>query len=282
MLLMCVTPCWGESSYDRELVVKDQARALKVKEVLDEMIRAYENEDAGEFVEYVSEERFRQDYLTFTDALYQDFRTYEIHHIDYWVQRVVSDNVKQFLYVNWEKRYETLEDSTQLLQKGLSCFVFDEINGDYLLIQLQGNDLFGASLPEWTDETPAIPGQETVPVSSAPTTGGSAPSPGGTPSVPASLPDLTIIDIFEDGSQLTVFISNNGTGASTATNVLMKDIGMAGPETTSKDIPGIPPGGTYSVSFPFAATAPPYWFTVDANATVTESNESNNTVTYNE
>lgn len=148
------------SSYDRELIVQDKTRAMQVESVFKEMMAAYEDEDPRSFLDYVSDERFRQDYITFTDALYSDFRNYEIHQVEYWIDKVVPDNVKQFLFVRWEKRYENLDDGRQLTQRGVSRFLFDEVEGDYLLIELAGNQLFGASLPEWVQEVPPISGQE--------------------------------------------------------------------------------------------------------------------------
>jgi len=148
------------SSYDRELIVQDKTRAMQVESVFKEMMAAYEDEDARGFLDLVSDERFRQDYITFTDALYSDFRNYEIHQVEYWIDRIVPDNVKQFLFVKWEKRYENLDDGRQITQGGFSRFLFDEVDGDYLLIELAGNPLFGGSLQEWREEVPPISGQE--------------------------------------------------------------------------------------------------------------------------
>ena len=150
------------SSYDRELIVQDKTRAMQVESVFKEMMAAYEDEDARGFLNFVSDERFRQDYITFTDALYSDFRNYEIHQVEYWIDKIVPDNVKQFLFVQWEKRYENLDDGRQLIQKGSSRFLFDEVDGEYLLIELAGNNLFGGSLQEWVEEVPPIAGQEAV------------------------------------------------------------------------------------------------------------------------
>jgi len=158
-LVLLSSAAFSETRYDRDLVVKDETRAMKVEKVFKDLIAAYEDEDPQGFLDLVSDDRFRQDYITFTDALYSDFRNYEIHRVDYWVDRVVSDHIKQFLFVKWEKRYETLEDGRQETQLGNSRFLFDEVNGKYLLIELAGNHLFGGSLDEWKEEVPIISGQ---------------------------------------------------------------------------------------------------------------------------
>lgn len=149
---------FAENSLEREIVVKDQSRSMKVESVFKELIKAYEDEDARGFLDRVSDERFRQDYITFTDSLYSDFRTFDIHQVDYWIDRIVPDNIKQFLYVKWEKRYETLDNGRQNTIRGYSRFLFDEVNGKYLLVELAGNSLFGGSLKEWNDELPKIAG----------------------------------------------------------------------------------------------------------------------------
>jgi len=276
---------YGDSSFDRELVIKNQGRADKVETVLRDLLRAYENEDAREFLDYVSEDRFRQDYLTFTDALYSDFRTYEIFRVDYWLDRVVPDNVKQFLYVRWEKRYETLDDARQLTERGFSRFVFDEVNGEYLLIELAGNDLFGSSLPEWTEETSSIPGQEAPPVNSSGNSVTTASTPSSTPSsitVPTPTPTPTKADLFiqsvgsNPASMFPVTIANNGTARSISTTVLITYHPGSSYGSITENIPPINSGDVYS----FTSLYDGYEVTlikIDPNNIVPESNETNNT-----
>lgn len=262
-LLCYAAQGFGESSFDRELVVTDQNRAAKVETVLRDLLRAYENEDAREFLDYVSEDRFRQDYLTFTDALYNDFRTYEIYRIDYWVDRVVGDHMKQFFYVRWEKRYETLDDARQMNEKGFSRFVFDEINGEYLLIELAGNDLFGSSLAEWTNETPSISGQEQT----------------NTSGTSASTPDLVMACATYDDSSPSVathhhefYIKNQGTAASGPSVIRTGTCGVGA--ELSLNVPSISPGQTVLVKD--GGSAPCATYRLDFTSVVSESNEGNN------
>jgi len=256
-----------DSMYDRELIVQDKTRAMQVEAVFKEMIAAYENEDAYGFLEHVSDERFRQDYITFTDALYSDFRNYEIHRIDYWIDKVVPDNVKQFLFVRWEKRYENLDDGRQLTQRGVSRFLFDEVDGRYLLIELAGNNLFGDSLPEWRQEVPQIVGQ--VAVAAA----------GNDNSNPTqNLPDLVILDAKWEPNYSGAF---EGTLA-----FAIRNIGMAasGPcdlgvelftHVVTITVPALGPNGDFS-SVRTNVTQPEV-LKVDYYDVVTESNENNNT-----
>ncbi len=258
-LILLTTLCYGESSFDRELIIKNQARATKVESVLKNLLRSYENEDAREFLDYVSEDRFRHDYLTFTDALYEDFRTYEIHQVEYWVDRVVADHVKQFLFVRWKKRYEMLDDGQQLKASGFSRFVFDEVNGKYLLIELAGNDLFGSSLAEWTSETPAIPGQESTSAKADLVM-----------SCATFIPGPSIVD-----DQHHFYIKNQGTVVA-GTSVLRVENEVWGAQLDfSINVPSILPGQTVHVEDAVHSRFQNY--RLDFTSVVSESNENNNT-----
>jgi len=160
LVLLFTTFLFGASEYDKNIVVKNQTRNDKVKTVFREMMDAYEEEDIGQFFFYVSEDRFEQDYMTFYEAIDEDIRVYDILSIDTWVNKITDDGVKRYLYVQWDKRYLATSNDKEINQRGYSRFLFDEVNGKYKLIQLAGNNFWGKSLPEWTEEVPEIAGQE--------------------------------------------------------------------------------------------------------------------------
>jgi hypothetical protein len=277
-LVLCSSTALCDSIYDRELIVQDKTRAMQVESVFKEMMAAYEDEDARGFLDHVSDERFRQDYITFTDALYSDFRNYEIHQVDYWIDRVVPDNVKQFLFVHWEKRYENLDDGRQITRKGVSRFLFDEVDGRYLLIELAGNNLFGGSLQEWVEEVPQIAGQ--IAVAGDKDNGGNDhgggdgnDDGGGVPVAP-ELPDLLILDAKWEPNYagalegaLSFVVRNIGLGAS---GPCLLGVGDA----TIVEIPPLEPQATFSTEL---GNVPHEMLTVDVQDTVEEEKEDNNT-----
>ena len=302
------------SSYDRELIVQDKTRAMQVESVFKQMMAAYEDEDARGFLDHVSDERFRQDYITFTDALYSDFRNYEIHQVDYWIDKVVPDNVKQFLFVHWEKRYENLDDGRQLTQKGVSRFLFDEVEGDYLLVELAGNHLFGGSLLEWTQEVPQISGQEvTAQVADIPTAVVTPPVPGAVcdsqnlnlcdasncafnggywydntcNTTPQGQPDLTVevYDFFYNYSTNlgTIYyrVINSGPVESGSCQLRWDDTGsisMPAPPIT-ESVGSVPAESSVTGTI-VGALVVSGQLTIDSNNEVSESNESNNVTIY--
>ena len=162
--------CAGE--YDKDIVVKNQSRNDKVATVFKQMMQMYEEEDLNGFFSYVSEDRFQQDYMTFYDAIDEDIRVYDILSVDTWINKTTEDGVKRFLNVQWEKRYESSKpvglnerdldasNEYEVFQRGTTEFLFDEINGEYKLIQIAGNNFWGGSLKDWTDEVGDIAGQE--------------------------------------------------------------------------------------------------------------------------
>jgi len=196
----------ASSDYDKDIIVLDQSRDDKVKIVFSELMQNYEEEDSYAFFKLISEERFIQDYMTFSEAIDEDFRKYEIVTVDTWIDKITSDGVKRYLYVKWEKRYETNDGRTQLTQRGYSRFLFDEINGNYKLIELAGNHLWGNSLSEWKEEVPQIAGQEpdVIPLEKG-------------------LPDLTILancpSGFGGAMPIDITITNIGDSATTSGSI---------------------------------------------------------------
>ncbi len=158
--LLLGTFVYSANDYDKNIIVKNQTRDEKVKSVFKKLMKYYEEEDEAGFFSLVSEDRFLQDFMLFEQAIEKDFRTYEILDFEYWIDKITSDGVKRYLYVKWEKRYELINTNDELIQKGYSRFLFDEINGKYKLIELAGNNLWGSSLAEWKEEIPHIAGEE--------------------------------------------------------------------------------------------------------------------------
>lgn len=255
LILVFSTSVFAQSSYDRTVEVLDNSRDEKVKEVFRELIAAYQDEDAREFLEHVSEDRFLQDYISFSDAIYQDFRYYDILQVDYWFDQIVpKGQVKRFLYVRWEKMYENLETSIRFNQRGYSRFLFDEIDGKYKLIELAGNNLWADSVEEWTDEVPSISGQEDV-----------------------QEPDLIVesITCTDSDTFVNLKITNIGTGTTKAGSIewSIKSVGVDFDGVISKDIAA----GEYEKVSIFINCNGSYSGTVDPDNKIPESNNDNNT-----
>ena len=264
LLLLFSINLYAESSYDRTVEVLDSTREEKVKQVFRELINAYQDEDARQFFEFVSEDRFLQDYITFSDGIYQDFRYYDILQVDYYFDQVVPKGIKRFLYVRWEKRYERLDTAEQLTQIGYSRFLFDEIDGKYYLIELAGNNLWADSIEEWREEVPSISGQVVY-----------APPPPGTTPPPTAKPDLVFGTVICSGSSVSFEIKNIGTAATTHGSIPYNVNG------TGFDYPSdLAAGASTGEISAIADCTTSGSLVVNSDGLIVESDMSNNTANY--
>ncbi len=272
VLVALICSLFASSDYDKDIIVLDQSRDDKVKIVFSELMQYYEEEDSTAFFDLISEERFIQDFMTFSEAIDEDFRKYEIITVDTWIDKITSDGVKRFLYVKWEKRYETNDGKKQLTQRGYSRFLFDEINGKYKLIELAGNHLWGNSLSEWKEEVPQIAGQELDVVQND---DGDTVTP-----VDDELPDLIISNVICGPSMVdphTIVISNIGDAEAVPSDYIRVAplTGMVYGDIEYKG--SLAAGESANVMFN-GDCGPGYSvFEIDPNSEIEEEDESNNT-----
>ena len=262
--IMLVVIGYASSDFDRDIVVKDQSRDEKVKTIFREMMDRYEEKDLDGFFSYVSEDRFLQDYMLFFEAIEKDMREYDTLSIDTWVDKITEDGVKRFLYVKWQKRYDKIDSDTQIQKLGYSRFLFDEINGEYKLIELAGNHFWGESLPQWTQEVPQIAGQEPE------------------QQVSTGLPDLVVVNETCVGISIVQFAIQN-IGQSATQNGAIEWSTSNGPTNDSGTYAGdLQPGATSStiIASVYDCTAATTTIIVDPNDFIQESDESNNQTSF--
>ena len=259
VFLLWASSVFGSSIYDKDIVVKNQSRDDKVKIVFKEMMQNYEEEYLSGFFSYVSEDRFVQDYMTFFEAIEKDMRVYDILSVDTWIEKITEDGVKRYLYVKWEKRYESATGSSLQTQRGYSRFLFDEINGEYKLIELAGNHFWGGSLPEWREEVPQIAGQE-IEVASTQSSEG--------------LPDLSVQNVTYNGGTYDLDFDIVNLGTASVNNIdYSASCGGYGGNYAGV----IAPGASVHIQIINAFGCTPGDFViVDPDLFIDESDESNN------
>jgi len=140
-ILLVLLLFFGSSIYAADEKSQDD---VKVEKTLKKMIRAYKNENLKAFFRHVSENRFQQDFLDFADDVGEDLRVHTILSIDTWVDKITIDGKKRFIYIKWDKRYQSItDDAAKLSKEGTSMFLFDNIKGKYKLIDFSGDAFFG-------------------------------------------------------------------------------------------------------------------------------------------
>ncbi len=269
--LILSTFLYASSEYDREIMVLNKTRDEKVAKVFKEMMETYDDEDVNAFFEYVSEDRFIQDYMLFYDAIELDMRVYDTLSIDNWIDKITEDGVKRFLYVRWEKRYlSTLgnDEDREIIQRGYSRFLFDEVNGKYKLIELAGNNFWGKSSSEWREEVPKIAGQEEIYQSAGQEDVYQSP---GQENNDGPLPDLIIEEAACTDPTTYVILKNQGLTDVTSTfRVRNNTTGASNDYTT-----GVMAGDTANIPIGGGCT-PGDEIEVDSENDIVESNENNN------
>ncbi len=259
------------SEFDKDITVLNQTRDEKVTKVFKEMMATYDDENVDDFFQYVSEDRFIQDYMLFYDAIELDMRVYDTLSIDTWIDKITEDGVKRFLYVRWEKRYlSTLGDSdTEIVQRGYSRFLFDEVNGKYKLIELAGNNFWGESSPEWKEEVPQIAGQEPETSKVATSTG----------VVVTGLPDLTVSILDCSGGYIYFTLNNEGAADTTAGSIEYEVYDGSLPATNAYTYNGDITAGTSTGTISQSHNCDAVYggsVTADPNDLIDESDETNN------
>ncbi len=265
---------YAQSDFDKDIVVLNQSRSDKVKAVFKELMNYYEEEDEQGFFSLVSEDRFLQDFMLFSEAIEKDFRLYDILSFDYWIDKITDDGVKRYLYVKWEKRFQANNQATEQTKTGYSRFLFDEINGKYKLIELAGNNLWGDSLDEWKEEVPEIPGQESEDETNSDTY---PPSESVDPNPPIEevfLPDLVIIESCVNSG--TFVIKNQGEGDTTSGYIEYSLTADDGQTATNIYEENLAAGETSSEIYCDAVSSYGGTIEVDPNNQIEESNEDNN------
>ena len=155
MMFLFSTLLMADSASDRTTRPLDNSAEELVKESFRALVSAYTDKDIAAFMDNVNEENFQQDYITFDDAIRQDFRVYNVFNLDYWFNQMIPDGNKlMYINVRWSKEYESLKSSKPLLKNGQSWFLFAKVEGSYKLIGMAGKPMWGESRNEWLQESP--------------------------------------------------------------------------------------------------------------------------------
>jgi len=155
LFLIVATLSFADSATDKTTRALDDSQEELVKESFRTLVSAYLDKDIETFMEHVSEAKFQQDYITFEDAIREDFRVYNLLDLDYWFEQIVPDGDDLiYMKVRWHKEYESICSSKLHRKNGVSWFLFMKRDGTYKLIGMAGQAMWGESRTEWLQETP--------------------------------------------------------------------------------------------------------------------------------
>lgn len=129
--------------------VKFNARTREevCREIFEALRRAYLNEQASAFMAYVSRD-YPRDYTTLREAVDRDCRNFDTRILDFWLDRVTSAGNDRLFDFRWEKQYDERATGRRTTARGATTFIFRQERDGYRLYDMQGDVLFGISLPE--------------------------------------------------------------------------------------------------------------------------------------
>jgi len=154
-VLLLSTLLFADSGSDRTTRALDNSPEELAKESFRTLVSAYLDKDIETFMDQVSEEKFQQDYITFDDAIRQDFRVYNLLNLNYWFDQITPDGENLiYMKVRWNKEYESITSSKLHRKLGVSWFLFIKSDKTYKLIGMAGQAMWGESRNEWLQETP--------------------------------------------------------------------------------------------------------------------------------
>lgn len=148
VLLVKITDTAGKTNEvdetRRELVFSDQDMNTVISEVMDQLVRAYEEENAAAFMRLVST-NFAGDSRVLDSAVRRDFSLFDNIDLGYSLNNVTATAGRVFVSFNYRRHLESSRYGTNLSDTGMTEFVFVQEGGRHVLYSLKKPVIFGLS-----------------------------------------------------------------------------------------------------------------------------------------
>lgn len=129
----------------KEVTVSEQNIQATIKDVLDKIIEAYRNEDAGRFMSFVSEE-FAGDATNLDRAIRKDFSLFDNIDLRYTLNNVsAGSGGKVFVAISFARSITSSRSGKTLSDKGTTEFVFSMENEGAKVFSMKNPLIFGLS-----------------------------------------------------------------------------------------------------------------------------------------
>lgn len=145
-----------DNSKKNVYVYMQQNQGSKVISTFKQMMKYYQDENEAGFFSLVDKDNFIEDFMLFRQAVENDFRAYDVVDFDYWIEKITNDGTKKYLYLKWDKKYTAPNSSNIIKKQGYTRLLFENTNGNFKLVEVAGDVLFGESLKQWREAVPKI------------------------------------------------------------------------------------------------------------------------------
>lgn len=132
----------------REVTVSSSNIDMVIRQVLDAMIRAYQDEDPRGFMTYVADD-FAGDYAILDRAIRKDFTAFDGLNLNYTLNNVASGSQgKVFVVISFNRQVTSARSGETLTDRGLTEFVFSLNAGSAKVVAMKNPLIFGLSEAE--------------------------------------------------------------------------------------------------------------------------------------
>jgi len=129
----------------KEVSVSDENINSKVRETINNMIRAYENEEENLFMTYVSP-NFAGDETVLDSAIRKDFNAFDSIKINTYINNITSgSNGKIYVSLQYNRNLISTKSGQIYSDKGFTEFVLSNENGEFKIFSMKNPLIFGLS-----------------------------------------------------------------------------------------------------------------------------------------
>ena len=129
----------------KEITVINESINGKVAEAVNNMIRAYENEESNLFMTYVSSD-FTGDTAVLDSAIRKDFNAFELIKINPYINNISSGaSGKSYVAIQFNRTVVSSKSGQTYTDKGYTEFVLTNENGKFKVFSMKNPLIFGLS-----------------------------------------------------------------------------------------------------------------------------------------
>jgi len=129
----------------KQIIVADKDVSSDVKDALDHLLKAYENEETNLFMNYVSP-NFTGDEVVLNSAIRKDFNAFDLIKINYFINNISSSaSGKTFVSISYQRTVVATKSGNTFSDNGNTELIFNAEEGKQKLFSMKNPLIFGLS-----------------------------------------------------------------------------------------------------------------------------------------
>ncbi len=131
---------------DYPVTANETENIKAAKKALDDLVRAFERESLFTFFNLINN-RFNRGYLDFKDRVENDFQTFDVIRIEYFIDDIEAEGNNVSINFHWDRSWmpQMVMATAPILMQGQTQFIFEVENGKATLNDQTGAAIFGVT-----------------------------------------------------------------------------------------------------------------------------------------